>query len=860
VGELVELDVLGATDWIHGAAYKPHTLAGTQWREFAFPLGSNPPQPEVMYGAYWVAPTSALDNGGAHINASIPNLWFYRLAQGDPAAPNVQPIGHRTAFAIYLGALASLTPPDSPGTIGSLGLAQQKAELTARTLCGPMSQAMISSHNAWASVGYGSSIAAPSANPAAGATGVAPWPARLSWQAQADTVLEDSWEVQISQDPSFPPETTTTEVTYSLDLENGLDVGFVEVTLEPETTYHWRVRSLASEPTLNCWRPATSFTTGSTAPTPNYPSGPDIHPWAVPFAFTSPVQAATQYEIQVAWTVPFPTDTELAYLGWSQTNLVFPPQFLDAVPGDDVVNEITVPKLSELYWRVRALIAGPDEIIKGDWSQPIGFVTNEPEGVLYYPADQSVGYPWALTYYWQEVPGAAEYQLLRNYSSGSGGEDQGSHIVGENWFTRYEQPYLTADGQYIDWNVLPIGPPLGSTLTPQPPETRQIGKFSPTWRVYNDGDATQIQLQQNTTGCISTSSAAQFSWAPVPGVSHYEVFQGYYGPPIEWNWSSEPERVLDGTSLKFDYMDVLQGKVYCPTGNDDCVDLEVWAVAVPPSEDSSKKHGASGARLGRATFQSTVPYDLVAQPSPTGSTVTVFWKNTFAVRHELELREGSDCTGELLLRPRLKWSESVYSHPQHAIYLSNYDQGIEQVSLRIRGFTLGSSECPPSGWSSCVAFNLPAPEPPPSAAPPPPQIAFLITGSAWTAKHLFGWDLNCSAFDCGPDVLYYRFHKSSGADNYQIEFRPLSQPGNVSSVQVGEGFLANQKMQFINLLCSSPGAPSSGCHAWISSMLGDTYFGAYGGNDPTLAYEMRIRACAGTSCSAYSGWHAETVP
>ena len=494
LAQLAEEATFGSTDWIVADELKDELGAKRNLLDPSkskVSYNNNPvtQQPDVYHsGPYWLPVALPYDEtndwGGIHVNNSIPNRWFTLLAQGGTGTNtanvsySVEPIGSDTAAIIlYMYLLESLQPN------AGFYQARQASEQAASDLCGEMSQARLSVINAWHAVGVEPNPvpSLPLASPFQGQTGVDPWPVRLSWQAKV-SIDEPGWTVQIGTDPNFPsPNNGTWQMAAATkkEMENGIEVGVLDtLNLQPSTTYYWRVRQAGSAPgsTLSCWRPVMSFTTADQIPLLHAPhTNGTYHPWSLPFVMTLP-DGALWVDIEVAHDSNF-------------TDKVFPTKTFPI----DVDNHepdwdarLHVPKNQEvLFWRARTR---HDEGRLSEWSQTMDFTTIDPKVVNAFPSTGTAIYPWNASFGWVPLPGTAKYRVHTHPS-----------ISGPNTYVHTTallsfNAARLADQKQHEWFVQAYGPPLGSDLEPEPPDTSELSQASDPWTIVIDGDATEVQL------------------------------------------------------------------------------------------------------------------------------------------------------------------------------------------------------------------------------------------------------------------------------------------------------------------------------------------------------------------------------
>ncbi|HET6613556.1 MAG TPA: M4 family metallopeptidase, partial [Kofleriaceae bacterium] len=519
LGEMVEVDVFGAADWITLGDYVSPVCNTTsaEWRNIYDPATSCPPQPEVLNHSNYANSTPKVN---AHVNSSIASLFFARLALGFLGNGVVTPpMGHDKAFRIF--SLMYENMVEGGDWLNAYTASTESMEL----LCGRGSQEWRAANDIWVTLNVIANTASPDLIvPADGGTLANPWDAVLRWQAtwNPGAVAEEfDWEVQVSTDFNFPanPEITRTITTSDWDVMNGVKVGQVRVVLEASTQYYWRVRRVPFEPSLDCWRPTHTFTTGDVVPTPYAPTGTDTHPWNIPFSY-SLVEGATHYEIQAS-----EDSQNFSIPACGSKKLIIP-----AKPNEpDQTALITCKKnLNEVVWRVRALREPTEpggETVVGGWSQPLVFSTNEPHAVQLSPAYGATVYPWPVHMAWQPVPGARFWikSQAQNPFGFNGPNITEAKAIEEDEHTYYSpaQNLEAVKGHGWAWQLLLKGPPLGSKLDPDAAATAEPGVPSSFSMVYIDGAATMPQVTLAPSGCVDIGTELTASWSYVGGAAYY---------------------------------------------------------------------------------------------------------------------------------------------------------------------------------------------------------------------------------------------------------------------------------------------------------------------------------------------------
>lgn len=163
-----------------------------------------------------------------------------------------------------------------------------------------------------------------------------------------------SYEIVIATDGQFANVITSQTVADTT-------VSIAGPPLQPQTTYHWRVR--ASNATLtSAWSTSHSFTTAATAQPPvlaspaNGAVGVSLSPT---LSWNGPIGGDVQYEVQLGVTDP-------------PTGVTGPGQYVFGVPGTNVVVTPNLEPATTYYWRVRMTTCGTTSA----WTQGV-FTTSD---------------------------------------------------------------------------------------------------------------------------------------------------------------------------------------------------------------------------------------------------------------------------------------------------------------------------------------------------------------------------------------------------------------------------------------------------------------------------------------------------
>lgn len=803
-GQLLEEYAVGSSDWILGANYP-----GPGQRSLVNPLSTG--QPDVYGGINWVNPASSTDNGGAHVNDSLQNLWFHRLAFGGQGVNSastayaVKGVGVRTARAtLYLTMAEKLKGLAS--STGAYVVARDASIASAKDLCGEFSQLRFSVHNAWHSVGVQPAPlnSWPYMVPANGATAVTPWGLKLQWQS-IHFRIESSWVVEVSTDPTFETDVSAF-VSEDTAYENGYHVGILTTTLLPSTTYHWRVRKLYGDETLDCWRPVATFTTGSATPIAYWPTGSNLHPWVMNFSWSS-VPGAEDYQIEVAEDIGF-------------TKPIFPTQTIPAKPAEpDQTARITVLKKKELYWRVRARTTHQGQLIESAPSTPKAFTTNEPQVTLLGPAHGSYNYPWPMFFTWSYLAGAEFFF----YNAGLNGFTSWPNpfTTTNNWRMIYPYVYdaWKADNKGVEWWVKPYGPPLGSELTPLGEDTREWGKASPKWNAYIDGDPTQVQITQPVPAnppnlCVKYGESVNVSWPAISGATQYDLREGLIVQCTNGSCScniefGSPFPETTGTSA---VVQTAHRYNLPPHGTAAGVCLKVMA----EHEDSD---GVGPSVPLMVSVRPTKPQITAIYPDAIDAGEVDFdWVTDFAFEDDFEVTawEGSSCSGSVVVNGVINIEPDEPGGSVYGASLHNMDDG--DYSMRLR--SIDNPVCgQPAPWSDCVPFNYVAP------APPPPAVPSVVTGAFGSIGYLVAI-----------------FTVSQGATSYEIEVR-LDNPG---------GALVGTFAPSVGELMQAKAAVEQ----WAQTPLPNSHwFAPIQGTTALQTYVFKVKACnAEAGCSDWSDW------
>lgn len=444
-------------------------------------------QPTVYMAPPYQTPSLPCDDSndqcGVHANSSIMSHWFYLLVNGsggkrvDPDLPGtheyeVEGIGRRKAedIAFYTMAVA-LYSPAAGARFVTFKEMREATILLAENLFGDGSPEHFSVMDAWHAVGVGQNHLQRLMIPQEGTTQVETWPAKLAWEIRSD---DGETQVQYADNPAFVD--AVTQAPQQISAQMGKTFAGVEVDLQPDTAYYWRMRAKKAkgmsskpawlQPGSDKWpdwdeSPVYHFTTASDevtlvapgVPAPGSPS--DLtHPWETK-AVCSAVPGAIKYMFQIS-EVPFPSDQ-------APPALVMPIQYaLAAKPenkeGPDYKVTLNLEMDTDYY--VRAAAVGPNGSI-GMWSnQGAGnrFKTSKLKVDLKAPSNNETGvYPWKIKLDWVHVVGVQYYKidLSKNADPSASEIDTGLKPTSSAQIINLEKEL---DGK-IYWAVTAVGPP-----------------------------------------------------------------------------------------------------------------------------------------------------------------------------------------------------------------------------------------------------------------------------------------------------------------------------------------------------------------------------------------------------------------
>jgi hypothetical protein len=177
---------------------------------------------------------------------------------------------------------------------------------------------------------------------------------------------------------------TSTDFTGALEYSGNV-LTYNGFTLNPSTTYYWRVQSQSLSG--NNWSEIWSFTTSLSSPTlvsPACGSTTSVNPTLV----WNIVPLATGYDVELKNTS---TLVVTQYYNLSTTSL----------------NITGLLNFTTYEWRVRAKNSGGTS----NWSSWCSFTTDASIPALKSPISGSVGQPVNITFEWYPVPGATQYTL-----------------------------------------------------------------------------------------------------------------------------------------------------------------------------------------------------------------------------------------------------------------------------------------------------------------------------------------------------------------------------------------------------------------------------------------------------------------
>jgi Zn-dependent metalloprotease len=449
---------------------------------------------DTYEGTNWIYPSNPFDHGGVHLNCGVPNFAFYLLAHGGPTGTNdkgdsydVKPIGLYPAARIAYGNLAKL------GSASTMLDAREGARQTAIEIYGEHSQEHVSVTDSWYAVGVGAAYGSgPPATPAASAVDVEPWKTHFEW---TPGLGDASWQIQIAKAPDFVQKVVDTSVaTPSFDTD-----------LEPDRTYHWRVRRATTDPLIEGWRPARTFKTAKKTAVPIGPNAEvPVHPWKLTFTWHA-TPGATEYTIEVAKDNSF-------------NDLVTEKK---TVP--DLTAELDVPVDSELYWRIRPSVTIGDATIEGAESNGVKFTTKMPQAVILGPDNADPVHPWPVHFEWEEVRGAHHYTVELSRNENDWGTDSMIKtldvIAPETSVDLNMRPAYAIDNEIVFWRVRVFGPPLFETDNEGDEGDPDDGLF------LNAGDSTLVHMITPVTSdqVNCCNPRVEVTWDAVPGAVEYYI-------------------------------------------------------------------------------------------------------------------------------------------------------------------------------------------------------------------------------------------------------------------------------------------------------------------------------------------------
>lgn len=710
LGELTELDATPPNDWIILGGYP--AAANIKYRKMLDPLNSWPlPQPDVYLKGNWIDVGSPTDRGGVHVNDSIATLWFLRMAMGGSGTNSegtsyaVSEIGIDSATKIIFKTIT-----EKLLLMGDYPAARAASETAIEEMCGLYSLEGASSRAAWDSVEV--SMASPLnpevVGPPDGATDVEPWPTRIHWPGAG----AQSWEVEVSKDATFV--NRQTYLVTDSELIDSVFAGYLDLDLKPSTDYFWRVRIIGRQ--LECWRPTHMFTTASAIPTPLSPSLGLHHPWELPFKMEL-TPGTDRLRVTVAWDM----DMEV---------LVFPEQWFwvdENITGDKDLVELTVPKKSKvLYWTVEAW-----DVESFSWSEPSDpmlFGTGDPVPTQLTPAASNLVYPWTIEHTWQAMPGAVEWEIVQK----DFGNPYASYFRTGTLFTyNYDAEYGRA------WELRAEGPPWGSALTPEGPDTAEFSQWTER-SVKPNMDATLVQNVRKwdyvTRNCSSYNSGAGplVSWDPVDGAKDYRLL---FAPIKDRSINDDPPDVYIATG-PLSTLDKIIKEIYvaAPATQDrsgpntvvfnserDGYAVYVQAFGPPATRDETEVTVGTFPEdlnlIGTYFFTSTRPKILDPDDFAVGWTedyLRMVWTTEMAHRGQFSVSI---------------WDNTACAGSADTTYLVDvdYNQGVTAVqspggatgrSWRVRPTSEQLCWINLAHWSDCTKGKDPPPPPPPPGSEP----------------------------------------------------------------------------------------------------------------------------------------------
>lgn len=349
----------------------------------------------------------------------------------------------------------------------------------------------------------------------------------FSWTPVAGA---ERYEFQVAADPGF----------------NSLVLGFPTnpfftrntsatlVKAAPNGAYWWRVRAVGSDGSVSPWSTATSFVK-------DWASAPSLLAPAEGATFTyptdhfrlewTPVAGAWKYLLSVA------TDPELGSVVWS---------------GGPVQTQATAFTLSKpltpdktYYWGITPIDAAGNRGASSDvrsfvWSWPS---TTEPEVTDLASPVEIYDYEFS----WDEVPGAAGYEVEINSSSDWA---PGSKVCCDvNFITRVTTigttftPSVVLPNNYYYWRVRAVDPSRNAGVWNVGPEFfKSFDNVLPS--VQN------LRMVDNPfpTGGAFETSIPVVGWDPVPGASAYEVEVTRFANGCQWTATLEHWKTKTATT------------------------------------------------------------------------------------------------------------------------------------------------------------------------------------------------------------------------------------------------------------------------------------------------------------------------
>jgi Zn-dependent metalloprotease len=517
----------------------------------------------------------------AHRNATVQNYMFYLLAGGgagtnDPPLNhpyNVEGIGpYEAAQIAFQTMLVRLSPTSTYPEARDSWIA------AAEDLYGTNSEEVRAVTLAWYAVGIGDiSGTDVSHNPADGDKNVAPWPATLEWEDQANEV---AWEVQTSTSPDFDRDLLTKQASVPTGPPHGSAFSSVNVNLKPNTNYYWRVHAKRNpsssgksgndskittqpSPTLQTgwgdWSLLRYFKTDARASTLKSPLGtsPKVYPWGNnEFKWTA-VEGGKQYWLDTSENEDLGIGSNLGpghvtqgppiqnvqpnnpLLSISLSGVFVDPSDPDNTGGSNLIKHVLPFPLKvnhTYYWGV--LPYGPENI-EGNWSNDQKgqiFETSTPQTKLTSPENATVS-PWGIALQWEETRGAVGYVLKvskhPDFSDNlyTGPDPTGTSLVislpldseGEVGLPQGAQiggggPVVQGTRRDYYWSVTPKGPP----------PYNEKGLASQLWGFNIDGQATKPVLISPPNGghVPYKQPSLKFTWKPVDHAVEY-VFTLY---------------------------------------------------------------------------------------------------------------------------------------------------------------------------------------------------------------------------------------------------------------------------------------------------------------------------------------------